>query len=140
MDSGMIQLSSSSKAALRFAWAAAQERADQDPSGALVNPWDLLIGIVLSHPGTSEPELTFRHFGLFVGQALPEDYPRLTPEALNQRLAATPPTGDPPLSDETRSIVDRAIEARRPDPGTTVTELPWLWWAFLSGSTSASSR
>jgi hypothetical protein len=140
MDAGMIQLSSSSKAALRFAWAAAQERADQDPSGALVNPWDLLIGIVLSHPGTSEPELTFRHFGLFVGQALPEDYPRLTPEALNQRLAATPPTGDPPLSDETRSIVDRAIEARRPDPGTTVTELPWLWWAFLSGSTPASSR
>ena len=140
MIAGMNRLSVSSQAALRFAWAAAQEREDRPPPSAEVNPWDLLVGMVLAHPGTSEAELTFRHCGLVVGQALPSDYPQLTQEALNEHLAETPVTVDPPLNDEADAIVTRAVERRRPDPPSTVTELAWLWWAFLTAGTPESNR
>ena len=102
--------SASSRKALRFAWAAAQERTGYDPPSAAVDSWDLLVGILLSHPGYSEAELTFRHVGLVAGQVLPTEYPPLSAEALNSRLAASPAGQDAVLSDEVETIVSTALE------------------------------
>jgi peptidoglycan hydrolase CwlO-like protein len=131
-------LSDSSKKALQFAWAAAQERTDLLPPSAEVDSWDLLIGILLSHPGDSEAEQAFRHFGLVAGQALPDGYPQLTPDGLNRRLSAMPPDQVPPLG-EAQNIVGAAVSFGISASASGIVELRSLWAALLEDSTCAAS-
>jgi hypothetical protein len=140
MQGGWDLLSFSSKKALRFAWAAAQERTGYDPPSAQVDSWDLLVGILLSHPGDSEAELTFRRFGLVGGQALPDGYPQLTAEGLNRRLSLAPPDQEPPLAEEVDAIIGQAAVAGAAASRAGVAELRTLWAALLEGRSRASDR
>lgn len=137
---GWDSLSISSQNALKFAWAAARVRTGFNPPSAEVDPWDLLVGIVLSHPGYSEAELAFRHFGLVVGQALPDDYPRLSVEELNAHLSAMSPSESPPLTREAQAIVEKAAASGVPASRADVAELRSLWAALLEVSSETSSR
>jgi hypothetical protein len=133
-------LSDSSIKALRFARAAAQERTGLAASSALVDPWDLLVGILLSHPGDSEAEQAFRRFGLVAGQALPDGYPQLTADGLNRRLSAMSATEDPPLDEFADGIVRAAAEFGPAGSPDGVAELRALWAALLQGPGGVSDR
>ena len=137
------QLSQSSKLGLRYAWAAALCRAD-GAAEVEVSSFDFLIGMLLSHPGTSEAEQTFRRFGLVAGQALPASYPDITPDQLKRNLVGLP-TDAPPMSSEVLEILNRAAEldsrtdsmASQVAKVETVTELRYLWVALLSVTNEA---
>lgn len=89
------RLTVSSKKALRWAWAAAGFRASQSgPENSVsesiytnddrVNGFDLLVGIMLSHPANSEARVLFEHFGLTLRDVLPDDYPNIGPAELGR--------------------------------------------------------
>src|SRR4051794_7598070 len=72
------ELSKSSKEALRWATAMARLRADRAGrplDDADVDEDDLLVGIMLSHPGDSEPRQLLAHVGATAADVLPPDYP-----------------------------------------------------------------
>jgi hypothetical protein len=123
--------------ALRFAWAAAQERTGIAESDAQVNSWDLLVGAVLAGPGPSEAAQAFEAFELVAGQALPGDYPQLTAAGLNRRLADLPPDGTPPLDSDADAVINMALsigDTNSPD----AIEGRVLWAALLQGTSAAS--
>ena len=124
--------------AFQFAWAAAQERTSNPPPSAVVDGWDLLVGMLLADPGKSEAEQTLRHFSLVVGQALPVDYPRLTAEILNRRLALLPANGNPPVTPDVQNTVQTALQfsgGTGPDEGIQ----PRALWVFLLQNGPAST-
>lgn len=137
-------LSRSSRKALRFAWAAAEERTGQptgpELAGAAVDSWDLLVGILLAHPGDSEAELTFRHLGLVAGQALPADYPTLSVEGLNSRLATLPAQLDPTFGADVETLVRTAGEIAASIRDDGLIELRALWVAILLGPSAVTDR
>lgn len=140
IESDWELLSESSRRALLFASAAAQERTALEKSRAEIDCWDLLVGILLSHPGQSEAELTFSHFGLVAGQALPDGYPQLTADGLNNQLAQMSPDENPVLSEEAGAVIREAIGFGRAASADGVAELRSLWAALLQGPNRASSQ
>ncbi len=72
------ELSLSSKNALRWAAAMAHIRADRAGSSvddAEPDEFDLLVGIMLSHPSRSEPRQLLAHVGASAADVLPPGYP-----------------------------------------------------------------
>ena len=110
MDNGRwSEFSPSMQNALRFARAAAGLRpAPSLPSE--VQEADLLVGMILSHPDSSDPQVFFSNYGLVAGQALPEDYPLVTADNLNQQLSQVDQDELPALSDELESILDLSYD------------------------------
>ena len=69
-------LSASSKSALRWAAALAGMRADRagrPVDTAEADEFDLLVGIMLSHPGRSQPAQLLAHVGASAADVLPPD-------------------------------------------------------------------
>jgi len=96
--------SPSSQRALGFAHAAARHRA-RDGS-APVEPADLLVGLLLSHPDDKgEARVLLTHFGLTGRDVLPADYPPVSADDLRGRTAGIRIDMPPPLSPE----VERAL-------------------------------
>jgi hypothetical protein len=139
------ELSQSSKQALYYAWAAAQERAPDPTATTPLDGFDLLVGMMLSHPGTSEAELTFRRFDLVAGQALPQSYPTLTLDKLEKRLTDLPSDAEYPTSTDVDQILQAAVEAHQKSPrwgqaeSDRVTPLGAVWLALLTSSTPAAT-
>ena len=140
MEDSSGRLSRSSRRALELAWAAAQIRTGREPAEAEVDSWDLLVGILLSHPGYSEAESAFRHFGLVAGQLLPDQYPHLTIEELNQRLFLMGQGQSPPLSKDADEIVGAATSLGITASKSGIAELRNLWVAMLESSSEVSLR
>jgi hypothetical protein len=80
----------------------------------VVNPEDLLVGVLLAHPDQlGEGRVLLAHFGLTARDVLPETYPKVPVAELKQRAAEVEPDVDPPLSRETISVLDAARELGR---------------------------
>ena len=127
--------SPSTQAALRFGWAAAAARQGHPvptPSTPL-DPDDLLVGTLLAHPGTSEPEICFRHFGLVAGQVLDDQFPRLNADTLNRTLGRLTSPDMPACTQEATSVLAVAEERRSRAKDGRV-HLPFLWHGLLSAS------
>ena len=91
------ELSQSSKKALRWAAAMARvraHRAGQSVDEAHADESDLLVGIMLSHPGRSEPRQLLAHVGASAADVLPADYP--VPGKDLERYGAEIPVTNPP--------------------------------------------
>jgi hypothetical protein len=89
-------LSPSSQRALGFAEAAARHRTGGPH--AVVEPADLLIGVLLAHPDTEgEGRVLLTHFGLTARDVLPENYPPVTAEDLRQHAAGISFDPPPPI-------------------------------------------
>jgi hypothetical protein len=96
-------LSPSSRKALAFAEAAARHSAGPD---AAVEPADLLVGLLLSHPGAEgEARVLLTHFGLTARDVLPPDYPPVTAEDLRRHTAGIRLDVPPPLSPDAERAV-----------------------------------
>ena len=97
MSVKLEQYSRSSRSALGFAEAAARNRA-QSPQ-IVIEPADLLVGILLAHPGSEgEARVLLSHFGLTVRDVLPADYPSLTADDLRRSAGAVSADAPAPLS------------------------------------------
>jgi hypothetical protein len=97
-------LSPSSRRALGFAVAAARHRSDEPD--ASVEPADLLVGLLLAHPGDEgEVRVLLSHFGLTVRDVLPADYPPITPEDLRRHTVGIGLDDPPFVSPEVESVV-----------------------------------
>ena len=100
-------LSPSSRRALGYALAAAHLRAGE-PS-AVVEPDDLLVGLLLSHPDEAgEARVLLAHFGLTARDVLPPDYPPVTADDLRRQTVGVSLEVLPPLAQETESAVRSA--------------------------------
>lgn len=133
--------SPSTQAALRFAWAAAAARLGHpvpSPSTPL-DLDDLLVGILLAHPGTSEPELCFRHFGLVAGQVLDDRYPRITADALNRRIDTLTSPEMPACSTDATSAL-RLAASRQSGAKDGRLHLPFLWYGLLGAQGTLMTR
>ena len=127
--SHLTNLSPSSLSALRWAQAAAAHRqssasdaavpsgSSHPPSppppsatqGVSVEPDDLLVGILLAHPGErGEARVLLGHFGLTARDVLPESYPKLPVADLRQRAASVDSGTDPQLGPRTMSVLEAA--------------------------------
>jgi hypothetical protein len=109
-QSHLMNLSTSTLNALRWAGAAAAHRT---AAGALpdvlVEPDDLLVGILLAHPGEQgEARVLLEHFGLTARDVLPETYPKLPVADLRQRAADVNPDTEPQLGSEAVAVLDSA--------------------------------
>jgi hypothetical protein len=100
-------LSPSSRRALGYAVAAARHRTG-DPD-ALVEPDDLLVGLLLSHPDEAgEARVVLSHFGLTARDVLAPDYPPLGADELRRQAARVSLDGPPPLSPEAERALPSA--------------------------------
>jgi hypothetical protein len=91
------ELSASSKQALRWSAAMARLRADRvgrSVDEAEADEFDLLVGLMLSHPGDSEPRQLLAHVGASAADVLPPDYP--VPGKELERYSAEVPADQPP--------------------------------------------
>jgi hypothetical protein len=123
-------LSPSSQNALRFAWAIAQERTGAPPTAAEVSSYDLLLGIMMSHPGRtpsfpepSEPEQFFDFYEIGVRQLLPPGYEDLSADRLRGRLPQTP-DGPPENMPEIEDVISETVMAGG--------HLPNMWGKLLT--------
>jgi hypothetical protein len=90
-------LSASSQRALGFALAAARHRVGHE--SALVEPDDLLVGLLLAHPDAAgEARVLLAHFGLTGRDVLSPDYPPLDAADLRRQAAAISPDDLPALA------------------------------------------
>jgi hypothetical protein len=122
-------LSPSSRRALGFAHAAARHRARD--AAPLVEPADVLVGLLLSHPDREgEARVLLSHFGLTARDVLPPDYPAVTAEDLRHRTAGIAIDAPPPLSPD----VERAVESVKQKE----VHLRHLLGALLHGSPTSS--
>jgi hypothetical protein len=133
------ELSQSSKDALR--WASAMARLRADRSG-IANPgtdveadeFDLLVGIMLSHPADSEPRQLLAHIGASPADVLPPDYP--APSKDLDGYAAMVPSAPPPLSPGAESAVGLSVQLRGPEK---YVELKALFGGLLNAPTPVGS-
>jgi hypothetical protein len=91
------ELSVSSRQALRWAAAMARFRADRaglPVDGVEADEFDLLTGIMLSHPGDSEARQLLAHVGASAADVLPPDYP--VPGKELERYSGEVPADRPP--------------------------------------------
>ena len=124
----LADLSPSSRRAVQWARAAAAHRQasasgatnppspapPSSPTPALVDPEDLLVGVLLAHPDErGEGRVLLAHFGLTARDVLSETYPRLPVAELRQRAAEVQPDLDPPLGPETISVLNAARQLGR---------------------------
>ena len=132
--------SPSTQAALRFAWAAAAVRQGHasPSSSTLFDLDDLLIGTLLSHPGSSEPELCFRHFGLVAGQVIDDGYPRLTADSVNRQLDTLTSRDMPASGGDVAVALDLAVSRARQAKDERV-HLAFIWYGLLGVSQSATA-
>jgi hypothetical protein len=102
-------LSESSKRALAWASATAQERMGGPSAQAVVEPADVLVGLLLAHPDPGgEARVLLEHFGLTARDLLPEGYPQVRPEAL-QRWGRNIGLSEPPfISSEGERVIESA--------------------------------
>ncbi len=133
--------SPSTQTALRFAWAAAAVRLGHaSPSSSTpVGLDDLLVGVLLAHPGTSEPQVCFQHFGLVAGQVLDDRYPRLTADSLNRRLDELKSPEMPAISPEAQGVLSVA-DSRRSSSKDGRVHLSFLWQGLLAAQGELSTR
>ena len=103
--SGWDRLTISSKSALRWAWGAAVLRTGHDPPSASVNSYDLLLGIMLAHPGDSLPRVVMEHFDIPPGSILAHAYPRPLDAAQLTRARREVPEDQPPLESVLMALV-----------------------------------
>jgi hypothetical protein len=132
------ELSLSSKQALRWAAAMARMRADRagrPVDGAEVDEFDLLVGIMLAHPGRSEPRQLLEHVGASAADVLPPNYP--APGKELERYGADIPDQSPELTQPVDNAVLAAAE--QPRGGDNVVELKSLFGGLLYGSNPVSS-
>lgn len=133
------QLTASSKAALRWAWASAVLRTGSAPSGAEpVTSVDLLTGILLAHPRDSEPRQLLAHFGVPLGAVLGR--PGARPVEAGELLATRRGLPDdelPPLDSDASLVLDHATGAMpNPNPDGLVS-LRVLFGALLETTNPA---
>jgi KAP family P-loop domain len=126
------QLSDSSKQALRWAAAAARLRADR--AGLPVDrveadEFDLLVGIMLSHPDTSEPRQLLAHIGASAADVLPADYP-VPGKDIERYGAQIPADRAPALTSPAAQAVENARRFRVGD----VLSLKALFGGLFVGS------
>ena len=102
------RLSGSSKAALRWAQAAARVR-ERTTGRPAVGASDVLIGLLLAHAHeTSEPRALLGHFRLTVRDLLPPEYPPFTVEALRRSIAGIGKGAPPELIQQAATVIDVA--------------------------------
>ncbi len=133
------ELSVSSKKALR--WAAAMARSRADRAGLPVeeveaNEFDLLTGIMLSHPGDSEARQLLDHVGASAVDVLPPDYP-MPGKELERYSSEVPGDRSPALTDAVIQAIQIAGEFRRGGDG--VIELGALFGGLINGSNLVAS-
>jgi KAP family P-loop domain len=122
-------LSESARRALGFAHAAALQR---EPD-SVVEPDDLLVGLLLAHPDEAgEARVLLAHFGLTGRDVLSPDYPPLDAHDLRRHTAGISPDDEPPLAPET----ERALQSL----GGTEVQLRDLLGALLVGSSPLTTR
>lgn len=131
------ELSRSSKQSLRWAAAMARMRADRAGrplDAAEADEFDLLVGIMLAHPGRSEPRQLLAHVGASAADVLPPDYP--APGKELERYSGAP--DQPP---ELTPPADNAVgtAADQPRGGDGVVEVKSLFGGLLLGSNAVSS-
>lgn len=126
----------SSRRVLQFASSVAVERrgGNANPYDIGIDPWDILVGLLVADPGNSEPEQFFSHFGLVAGQALPDGFPDLQGDNLNRHLAGLTPITPPPTTEEAESIIIQATEMGSSSGDPDVAELSALWAALIEGT------
>ena len=132
------ELSQSSKHALRWAAALSRMRADRagrPVDGAEVDEFDLLVGIMLAHPGRSEPRQLLEHVGASAADVLPPNYP--APGKELEGYGADIPDQSPELTQSVDGAV--AAAAEQPRGGDNVVELKSLFGGLLYGSNPVSS-
>ena len=133
------ELSHSSKNALRWAGAMARLRADRTggPSeGVEADEFDVLVGVMLSHPGNSEPRQLFAHIGASAADVLPPDYP-IPGSDLEQYGGRVPADRPPDLTGPAGQAVQLAAGELR--GSAKVVELKALFGGLLYGSNALSS-
>ena len=107
------QLSPSSRKALRWARAAARYRAEQEgePVNSVpLNEFDLLVGILMSHPTDSEPRALLEHVGATAVDLLPRTYVLAPPDVLEQHVQYVPdemPYASPAVDQALQEAADR---------------------------------
>lgn len=113
-------LTQSSRTALRFAEAIASLRLDQpDSRGSELDTFDLLVGLVLSHPRDSEPRALLEHHGLTLADVLPDGYPRPSAQVLAPLVR--PLDGQPPaLAPDAAEALARAAPLGLEDGDRTI--------------------
>ena len=127
------ELSVSSKQALRWSAAIARFRADRagrPVDHAEADEFDLLVGLMLSHPGDSEPRQLLAHVGASAADVLPPDYP-VPGKDLERYSAEVPPDRPPQLTDPADQAIHIAAELRG---GDDLVELRALFGGLLYGS------
>ena len=133
------ELSRSSREALRWAAAMARIRADRDGrpvEGAEADEFDLLVGVMLSHPGDSEARQLLAHVGASAADVLPPEYP-VPGKDLERYSAEVPADAPPELTDAAdQAVAIAASDLRGRDP---VIELRALFGGLLYGSNRAAT-
>jgi len=136
------QLSVSVRHALLWAAALARCRDEQqgnDPSSAVANAFDLLVGMLLEHPDDAEPKLLLDHFQLVPGQILPADYPRPMADSIVHQMAAISPDGMPAVDQDVTMIVQQGSDLGMSSGSPEVAELRALFAAMLETSNPVAS-
>ena len=133
------ELSQSSKSALRWAGAMARIRADR--AGGLVDEadvdeFDLLVGIMLAHPGRSEPRQLLAHIGASAADVLPPDYP-VPGKDLERYGAQIPADQSPELTQPLNNAILAA--ANQPRGKDNVVELKSLFGGLLKDANPVAS-
>jgi KAP family P-loop domain len=126
------ELSQSSKQALRWAGAMACLRADRagrSVDRAAVDEYDLLVGIMLAHPDTSEPRQLLAHVGASAADVLPSNYP-VPGEDLEAFAGRVPADGPPELTTTAANALEEAAKFR--SDGAEVLELKALFGGLLA--------
>jgi hypothetical protein len=132
-DARWGRLSWSSKRALRWARAMARLRTSAATGIERVGDADLLMGILLTHPGRSPAQVLFEHFGLTGRQMLPKGYPMVDVKVLAEE-APDIPDELPPLEPEAEMVLEAAdqLAAQTGD----VTHLRMLFAALIANPNS----
>ena len=136
------KLSSSSKRTLLWASALANLRAEEHEiptTTAEINPFDMLVGMLLEHPKDAEPKILLQHFHLTPGQILPSDYPQLSKEAIERNLRTATPESAVLLDTDANNIVDAGIRLGMSSGSSEVVELRALFTAMLENTNPVAS-
>jgi hypothetical protein len=131
-------LSESSKQAAQWAAAGALRRADLEGrplSGVLADEFDLLVGIMLSHPRDSEPRQLLAHVGASAADVLPGEYPVPGPE-LERYAAQVSADGPPAFTAPAEQAIATAVQL---SSGAEFVELKVLFGGLLAGSNLVAS-
>ncbi|MGH3913717.1 MAG: P-loop NTPase fold protein [Pseudonocardiaceae bacterium] len=138
-DEQWDRLTQPAKAAVRWAWATAMARTGTpEPSGVLVDTWDLFVGLALAHLRDSPVSQLLVHFHIPAGALLTDGGARrYRPEAVLAAARRLPDAGRPQLDDQTEQILDYAFTAI-PTTSDGLVELSMLFAALLETPNLAS--